>query len=57
MWEYDKFEIKHKTTNELIAELNIIGTKDWEVIHYVEYKAERFGDNSTSVVLVKRLIK
>jgi hypothetical protein len=57
MWEYDRFEIKHKTTNELINELNKIGSKDWEVFHYVEYKPERFGENYTSIVLTKRLIK
>jgi hypothetical protein len=54
MWEYNRFEIKHKSVTELINELNKLGTENWEIIHYEEKKPEKFGDNWITLVLTKR---
>jgi hypothetical protein len=54
MWEYNRFEIKHSTINELIDELNKLGADNWEIIFYEEKKPEKFGDNWITTILVKR---
>lgn len=55
MWEYNRFELKVKTINELIIELNKLGAQDWEIIHYEEQKPKKFGDNYEIIIIVKRL--
>lgn len=54
MWEYNRFELKHKTINELIEKLNKLGVDNWEVVYYEEKKPEKFGDNWITTILVKR---
>jgi hypothetical protein len=55
MWEYNRFEVKYKSINELIEGLNKLGAENWEVFYYVEKKSEKFGDDSICTVITKRL--
>jgi len=55
MWEYDRVEIKHKSINEMLKELNRLGAENWEVFHYMEHKPEKFGGDYTTIVLLKRI--
>ena len=54
MWEYDRFEVKYESPNQLVKQLNEFGKENWEIISYNEIEPKKFGDNKL-IIIVKRL--
>jgi len=55
MWKYNRKEIKAKSINELISELNILGSDGWEIIYYSEIRPVNFSADWTAIVLIKKV--
>lgn len=55
IWEYNRKTIEFYLEKELIDELNVLGQKGWEIIHYQETKPEKFGDKSKTFIIMKRI--
>ncbi len=54
MWEYDRKVIKFKAVQELLAELNTLGARGWEIISYEETKPKKFGGNMNALFYLKK---
>jgi hypothetical protein len=55
MWEYKRSNIKFRLYTELNDELNKEGNNNWEVIYYLEEKAEKYCGEFIAHILYKRL--
>jgi len=53
-WEYDRKKIESDKIQDILDELNILGTNGWEIIWYEEKKPEKFGGNYECIVLFKK---
>lgn len=55
-WEYCRVKIDYDTENQLISELNKLGSNGWEIINYFEEPLPNGKWNEhKAIVLLKRL--
>ena len=53
-WEYDRKKIGFGKTNEVLEKGDALGDNGWEIISYEETKPEKLGEETESVILIKR---
>ena len=55
MWDYSNIEFKYDSGEELTKELAKIGDSNWEIVNYLEERANVFGAGTKVTVMAKRI--